>query len=99
MYKFQQKLKTLKIRIKQWNKESFGNIFQEKKQLDLRIQEVELEMSRQGPSTELKSEEWWLLQHLNLKEKQEETLFEKNSRIQWLRDGDRNTKLFHKAKV
>ena len=56
MFKFQQKLKTLKIRIKQWNKESFGNIFQEKKRLDLGIQEIQLEMSRQGPSAELKSQ-------------------------------------------
>ena len=71
MYKFQQKLKTLKIRIKQWNKESFGNIFQEKKWLDLSIQEVQLEMFRQGPSAELKSQEMRLLQDLNLKEKQE----------------------------
>ena len=30
MYQFQQKLKLLKVNIKKWNKESYGNIFQEK---------------------------------------------------------------------
>ena len=69
MYRFQLKLKTLKGRIKQWNKDSLGNIFQEKKRLDRRLQEVQLEFHRQGPTPELKDQEWVLLQELNLKEK------------------------------
>ena len=69
MYRFQQKLKSLKGRIKQWNKDSFGDIFQEKKRLDLCLQEVQLELHRQGPTAELKNQEWVLLQELNLKVK------------------------------
>ena len=99
MYRFQQKLKTLKGHIKQWNKDSLGNIFQEKERLDRRLQEVQVELHRQGPSTELKDQEWTLLQELNLKVKQEEVLFEQKSRNHWLRDGDRNTKFFHKATI
>ena len=33
MYHFQQKLKTLKAKIHTWNKEEFGNIFEDKKRL------------------------------------------------------------------
>ena len=42
MHQFQQKLKLLKNNIKKWNKESFGNIFQAKKELDSKIQEVQI---------------------------------------------------------
>ena len=33
MYQFHQKLKALKARIRTWNKEDFGNMFQDKKRL------------------------------------------------------------------
>ena len=34
MYIFQQKLKSIKTKLKCWNKNTFGNIFQEKKELE-----------------------------------------------------------------
>ena len=33
MYSFQQKLKALKAKIHTWNKEDFGNIFEDKKRI------------------------------------------------------------------
>ena len=39
MYKFHQKLKALKDKIHTWNKEDFGNIFEDKKRL---IQDIDL---------------------------------------------------------
>ena len=39
MYRFQQKLKALKEKIHTWNREEFGNIFEEKKLL---ISDIEL---------------------------------------------------------
>ena len=33
MYRFQQKLKALKAKIRTWNREEFGNIFEDKKRL------------------------------------------------------------------
>ena len=41
MYQFQPKLKILKSKIKKWNKESFGNMFQAKAELDKKIKEVQ----------------------------------------------------------
>ena len=42
MYQFQQKLKLLKLKIKNWNKESFGNIFKAKAELDGKIKEAQI---------------------------------------------------------
>ena len=40
MYKFQQKLKALKYRIKKWNREEFGNILMDKRTIEFCIQEM-----------------------------------------------------------
>ena len=53
MYQFQQKLKLLKNKIKKWNKESFGNIVQAKKELDSKIQEVQIKGMHSGFSDEI----------------------------------------------
>ena len=57
MYQFQQKLKLLKSNIKKWNKESFGNIFQDKKELDSKIQEVQIKGMQSGFSDEIRADE------------------------------------------
>ena len=44
MYRFQQKLKALKEKIRTWNREEFGNIFEDKKKL---LSELDL-INRQG---------------------------------------------------
>lgn len=38
MYKFQHKLKSIKNGIKQCNKETFGNIFTDKRNLELKME-------------------------------------------------------------
>ena len=67
MYQFQQNLKLLK-KIKKWNKESFGNIFQPKKELDRKIQEVEVKGMKSGFSDEIHSQEKMLIQEFNRRE-------------------------------
>ena len=37
MYNFQQNLKGLKSKIKMWNKEEFGNIFHEKRRMEIHL--------------------------------------------------------------
>ena len=37
MFRFPQKLKHIKNKVKIWNKESFGNAFQEKKTIELQL--------------------------------------------------------------
>jgi hypothetical protein len=48
MYKFQQKLKKFKQRIKDWNKNVFGNIFQAQKSLEQRMEEIQRQLITQG---------------------------------------------------
>ena len=53
MYQFQQKIKLLKNNIKKWNKESFGNIFQEKQALEFKMQANQVQGMSMGFSEEL----------------------------------------------
>jgi len=41
MYRFQRRLKNFKQRIKQWNKNSFGNILQSIKEIEGRLAEIQ----------------------------------------------------------
>ena len=40
MYGFQQKLKCIKSKLKNWNKEVFGNIFEANKQLEIELETI-----------------------------------------------------------
>ena len=72
MYQFQKKLKLLKSKIKKWNKDSFGNIFQSKQELDRKIKEVQIQGMQSSFSDEIRAQEKLLIQEFSLREKQEE---------------------------
>ena len=40
-----------------------------------------------------------LISEINLKEKEEKILWKHKSRNHWIKEGDRNTKLFHRAAI
>jgi hypothetical protein len=41
MFQFQQRLKYVRMCIRKWNKEVFGNIFEEKRKLDQEMEEIQ----------------------------------------------------------
>ena len=53
MYKFQQKLKGLKEKIKKQNKEDFGNIFVDKKFLESGKEQIHKQGMNEGYTTKL----------------------------------------------
>ena len=95
MFTFQQNLKGLKTQIKKWNKEEFGNIFCEKRRLEIHLHEIQTKGINEGYSQVLIEEERIVEANLEEQEKQEELLWWKKSQIKWLLEGEKNTKFFH----
>ena len=75
MYIFQQKLKYIKERIKKWNKDSFGNIMEEKEKLEKRIEKIKTQAIREGYTEDGKVEEQDRIHELMRREQQEEILW------------------------
>jgi hypothetical protein len=89
MYKLQQKLKYVKQKLKAWNKEEFGNIFQAKNQLTMKMEHIQQKMIQTGRIDQLIQEEDNLQAQLKERESQEEILWKQKSRIHWLKEGEK----------
>eukprot|EP00253_Pinus_taeda_P025221 PITA_25221 len=99
MHTFQLRLKEIKHKIRKWNKEDFGNTFEEKQKLEKEMEEVQQQIILEGRDEEMCKEESSLISQLVERRKQEEILWRQKSRINWLREGERNTKFFHQAMI
>jgi hypothetical protein len=85
------KLKGLSGDLSSWGRETFGSVHRELKTLRRNLETMRAQPGRVGPSyEELKTVERIVeLQH------REEIMWRQRSQIQWLAEGDKNTRFFH----
>jgi Zn-dependent M32 family carboxypeptidase len=85
------KLQTLSGELKSWSNDVFGHVRKEIHQLTERLAILRDDPRRTGPS----HEEIKICDRIVELNHREEIMWRQRSRVQWLREGDNNTKFFH----
>ncbi|XP_039016262.1 uncharacterized protein LOC120146839 [Hibiscus syriacus] len=86
------KLKRLKVSLKSFNKENFSNILDRVKLKRLELEQQQIRTLK-GEDSIVK--EIGLQADLNSLEEAEAYFFKQKAKVQWIRDGDKNSKFFH----
>ncbi|VVA41200.1 PREDICTED: RNA-directed DNA polymerase, partial [Prunus dulcis] len=90
------RLRTIKQKIKVWNKEVFGDLVSAKKEAEARIAALDLMEGQGGLDNTLRKEREDLYFMVSDLVHKEEVKWRQRGKIQWARDGDSNTKFFHR---
>jgi hypothetical protein len=99
MFKLYKKLRYIKHKLNEWNKEIFGNINEEKRIIEYKMRNLQEICIHVGYTEDHKKEEIQLTQEWEARCRQEDTLWRQNSRIRWLKEGERNTKFFYRTTI
>ncbi|OMO59932.1 reverse transcriptase [Corchorus capsularis] len=84
--------------LQQWNRDTFGNVFEKKKKLRARINGLQRALAEHR-SHQLEKLEFELVCEYNKILEQEESLWAQKSRVQWMQQGERNTRFFHLSTI
>ncbi|XP_074287770.1 uncharacterized protein LOC141612921 [Silene latifolia] len=91
---FTERLDRLSSKLQDWNQQVFGNIFRQKRELKARIEGCQRELALKRINYLIKLEAK-LRRELDEVLSREELLWYQKSRMNFIRDGDRNTSYFH----
>jgi len=100
MFVLNQKLKHLKMALKVWNKNTFGDIHLQVKVATEKLDAIQDEIDNLGVTDDLMDQEKAAQIHLEKVLDTEETFWHQKSKVNWHSQGDRNTAYFHRiAKI
>ena len=97
IYRLKEKLKLLKVDLKDWNKNEYGCLETKKKQILRQIEDLDVNDDNNSLEEHDKLRRMELFSHLRLIDKQVESLCRQKSRANWFKLGDTNSKFFHSA--
>jgi hypothetical protein len=95
MFILTQKLKNLKLNLKEWNKHVFGNVHENVKIAEMNLQLIQANIQAIGPTDSLLSEEKEAHKAFEDALAKEELFWQEKANLKWHLHGDRNTKFFH----
>ncbi|KAM2348663.1 hypothetical protein ACFX1X_012268 [Malus domestica] len=96
-YKFMIKLKAMKQKVQSWSKESFGEIEKVLKEVETNIEELDRREGLEGLDFEARSKREELQTLVGDLAFKEEVKWRQRSKVEWAKEGDGNTKFFHRV--